>query len=816
MKPHILLLTSSNRNFPLDMQDILSGAQLENSRFATLADFNASPMRQLPFLGILEIGNTEDIDRALLAFEWAEYIQPLAPARFLLLIGSRQLSLGNKAARFRGAEVAQLPLPARNILFKIDLQLKVLSKPKTKLPVARGLVPLGSGAPEKERVIVSKAPGPAEGRWQAGESSPQGKVRWRRIDTQPKIAAALAGVEESDSPPKSEEADEVRGTNEPGPDLKYSREKEEIFSTLADEAIPDKKVLGAEVNEVSGEVVPARENQAMAPGEGVEGQAEEGSLFEPESEKAGERILARPEEILGVSEQAEDGSHFELGSEKAGKRISARVDEIAGMDSRGAANLLNEKSDSDFSRGPKSFEEKPKETVGDPAELPPVNQAYSPPSSVSSHSLKQKAGESPREEERFDLIRQPENSSRERREPTSGSAVESMFHARTEKLHSEVASPSGQGSSPVSSGENTLAAEGAKEGLEYGSGPELEPIPTHSPKKSLLDQIRLEPALERSPEEPIARPELPGAAPRPEFYPEKTSATDQADRGAREEFLSRATESDESVAKQDFVHDANSAGLTVTLNELSETSSSLSSVIASRAPSTPESPRIEIDPNSPPPTPELSEGERIVFGGGSLPLDPSMASPLGRAEEAQARRFVSEASPAGQKSHNHDLKMRHFLIMTLEELQDKNSSWYPIDGYRIYLSAQHRYYGFSKPEEIFPLWIYEGELAPEFLDPQNAWKFYDRLPTSHASLATLPDAIRRYLAVALGAQQLVDAPPPIAAPPEAEGVDQERSSPEVLLLRQAKRLPRKRPPRKRSWREKIQRLIRKALGMKDD
>jgi hypothetical protein len=548
------------------------------------------------------------------------------------------------------------------------------------------------------------------------------------------------------------------------------------------------------VNEVSGELVSAQENKANDPGAGVSEQAEDGSHLEPEIEKTGEEISARAKEIVEVSERAEDGSRFEPEIGKTEERISARVDEIVGVDSPGAAILLNEKSDSNPSRSPESSEEKPKETVCDRAELPPVNQVHSPPSSLSSDLLKQNAGDSPHEGQRLDQIHHAESSSMERRELTSGSALESKFYTRTETLHSKIASPGGQGSRPGSIGENILAAEGAKESVEYGSGPELEPPTTPSAEKSVLEKTRLETALERA-------PELPVPVPRPEFYLEETSTTDQAERGAREE----------SVNKQDFVHGANSAGLAVTSNELSATSSSLSSVIASKEPSTPGSPRIENDPNSPLQTPEPSGGGRIVLGGGSHPPDPSKASPVGRAEEAQAHGFVRQASPAGQKSHDHDLKMRHFLIMTLEELQDKNSSWYPVDGYRIYLSAQHRYYGFSKIEEIFPLWVYEGELAPEFLDPQNAWKFYDRLPTSHTSLATLPDAIGRYLAVALGAQQLMDAPRPIANAPEAEGADLEQSSPEFILLRKAKQ-----PPRKRPWREKLQRLIRKALGMKVD
>jgi hypothetical protein len=68
----------------------------------------------------------------------------------------------------------------------------------------------------------------------------------------------------------------------------------------------------------------------------------------------------------------------------------------------------------------------------------------------------------------------------------------------------------------------------------------------------------------------------------------------------------------------------------------------------------------------------------------------------------------------------------------------------------VYLSARHRYYGLRELEEIFPLWIYEGELAPEFLDLQKAWKFYDRLPKSHGDIQGLPPPVAAYVRGLLG------------------------------------------------------------------
>jgi hypothetical protein len=96
------------------------------------------------------------------------------------------------------------------------------------------------------------------------------------------------------------------------------------------------------------------------------------------------------------------------------------------------------------------------------------------------------------------------------------------------------------------------------------------------------------------------------------------------------------------------------------------------------------------------------------------------------------------------------LKYRHFVTMTLAELSDRDSSWHPMHRYRIYLSASHRYYGVKDPATLLPLWVYEGELAPEFLEDKRAWKFYDRYPELYSTLDTLPPVVLDQIYVMAG------------------------------------------------------------------
>ncbi|RYZ98721.1 MAG: hypothetical protein EOP11_20295 [Proteobacteria bacterium] len=59
--------------------------------------------------------------------------------------------------------------------------------------------------------------------------------------------------------------------------------------------------------------------------------------------------------------------------------------------------------------------------------------------------------------------------------------------------------------------------------------------------------------------------------------------------------------------------------------------------------------------------------------------------------------------------------------------------------------ARHRYYGFRHETELFPLWVYEGELAPEFLERESAWRFYDRKPMPYFNRAELPKGLAEEL-----------------------------------------------------------------------
>jgi len=128
--------------------------------------------------------------------------------------------------------------------------------------------------------------------------------------------------------------------------------------------------------------------------------------------------------------------------------------------------------------------------------------------------------------------------------------------------------------------------------------------------------------------------------------------------------------------------------------------------------------------------PSNDSATSIGIVGKSPTLDQTPEKISGAPPEGDSRRFLLD---------------RLFHLMTLKELNDKQSSWHPVGRFRIYLSAQHRYYGLPQPAEALPIWIYEGELAPEFLDEKESWKFYDRLPVSANDLESLPLEILEFI-----------------------------------------------------------------------
>ncbi len=133
-----------------------------------------------------------------------------------------------------------------------------------------------------------------------------------------------------------------------------------------------------------------------------------------------------------------------------------------------------------------------------------------------------------------------------------------------------------------------------------------------------------------------------------------------------------------------------------------------------------------------------------------------------------------------------------------------------VGKYRVYLSAQHRYYGLPHPGEVLPLWIYEGELAPEFITEKDSWKFYDRLPVAVFGLSSLPLEILEHIYQMAGMPLPADHKMPGAPAPAATP----GATPELPPLSEARDhyLPEKETKKEAGWGGLVSFIKKKIIG----
>lgn len=725
----ILILSSSSRHFPLDVQAALKEAGQDSHRLQSLNEFIASPLRKEPFLAILEVGTTEDIDRALVAYEWAETVQPLAAARYLLLVGSKHISLQEKAGRFRGVEIAQLPLPPKNLMFKVELQLKVLnSESKAAAPKKIDGFSAEIREVERERVMVIRGMGPKQGNWKNSGDAPQGRTRWRWIDDPPKKGRPeekFSWTTESKAAPAFNAQTNAWEVKDPEADLQCHRDGKEIFSAKkagmgkapaeAEAAIPGESrdpSTAASKPGPAGNPSPAKESVdevvskesklvAAPPGAEAPGSPAEPAAASPKTEKLGATSFAR-EQHSGASPIQPQAGDAPAPSAKASASLEPKPPE-----ERGGATPS--------SSAPPVAESR-KENRSSGAALPELGQgrqaarAETPGLGDERRSHERKASE----------LTMP------------GGKAEKESAASTVGALTAAAPKTAPASMPQ-------ATAPVKPAPSATSSPHAHPIPAAKKSSSFPESDRKpeesgpgEAAAPAPPQTARAKNMLEMPSGSPARAPARNQEKPQASSPAKEPIPTTAgspREEEQKKAPQEHFHSR-----TLTTEVIETTQERPAELGRDTTSSFPEETR-EITgkiviPTAPPP----SEHQNLVRSA--------------NARDSSERNVVSSSPrPAAEAPH---LKTRLFLTLSLEDLQDQNSTWIPVEGYRVYLSARHRYYGLRELEEIFPLWIYEGELAPEFLDLQKAWKFYDRLPESYGEILGLPPPVAAYVRTLLG------------------------------------------------------------------
>ncbi|MGE3262886.1 MAG: hypothetical protein AB7K68_13980 [Bacteriovoracia bacterium] len=736
--PIILFLTSTSLHFPLDLQEVLVNEGHEAKRIDSIDDFLSSPDRHRPYLAVLEVGSTDDLDRAQLAYEWCEIVQPIAECRVLLLIASKNIVLGERAARFGGAEIAHLPLPLKNLLFKIDLQKRLLfsdqgNTARAKRHSAGFSASFEERPPNMERVLLVRGPGPKSGHWQEAADSPQGKIRWRWVAT-PKSEAeqeleslGIAWVAESRSKPVFEESNQAWAIEDPAAELLGFKKNKQVYSAQA--AFTAQEKLKAQSQD------PAATGKAIAE----------------------EKASATKEQL--VSEQAEGNPD----SSVPAANIPGRALRDPSPEESAPAQRNEELPDPAKPRPdrlkPSSSAEKPRPATPLRASVPPPEMKIGKltpdperqwnvhtPEKTRDFSAAAKKGPSPAMPEEK-ILTGAEARSQETRpteEPAPAKEEIPQFHSQDEEDSS-----TGYSISVPSSGINAATENVATPSEEFFPNPQEESsmVPTdpgidknkvkqeespgaatsaqqgggrfasgNDPEAAKKARARTEGQAPERAKQPTPEKELGPKMQPANLLPEKPSGSRPEKQPA-----SPVHRLEKKASPSEEILRSASSGT----NE--ETSAAAGQSAHSPAPE--DDTRIHNEKRMEPVSTRITvEGETSRSG-----------------EEIRIRALVEQERNAARAKKSAEvedfLKYRHFVTMSLEELNDRDSSWHPADKYRVYISAHHRYYRVKDPKAFLPLWVYEGELAPEFLEEKRAWKFYDRYPEIYATLDTLPPVV---------------------------------------------------------------------------
>lgn len=798
-RARVLLLRTASRNFSLDIQPDLLSAGYDLTTIHSLQEYIGSPSRREPQLVLLEIGTLSDLDRAVAVVEWTEHTQPLAPARYILLLASKHLSLGDRATRLAAAEIVTLPQPARNVLFKLELQSRLLRAPaKTNAVEARvraGFTaqPEEVPGPGKRRVLAIRGPGPQDGSWRQGETAPSGKVRWRWVQAPARAAAnsPFSWTAESRSAPRFDEKVSAWVVEGEGDSVACQHGGESLYSAslpAAGHVLPtagnhtpissmSARAIAAEAPISSEKIAFAKEHAVPAPGTPFLGDA---------ARAAGERVSV-PGAPGGTSAESDGtkigdgeidaeggavsapgaGSFDEPARESAfarAKNALAKAGESIRRDEREAAPPASRAPEG--GAGEAAFGEETLPAAGETAptvatgtgEEARISEEANRPADLNSappprakHRPGKSGAEAAREKNSASSAETPIAMPEPGRLPVAG---------EEEQLVPEPPGPSAAGGSPATRPE--------EEGFAPPVFGEAEPLPPLPSLGAPLPTVSSLPAAEASTEANIPAGTLTAGVSIP-------GGSAGALRAANAEVLMPPRDAviagtPVPVSTPASIPGAPGHGLqdeAVLAGSLSPTTASTE--VAAGGPSRAKD--------------ALTVGQgpgSAVPGAGPLAL--GAMKPLVAESDELARTVAgrAETSPEARRL----LQQRHYELMTLEQLSDNESSWHPAGPYRIYLSAQHRYYGLKQPVNALPLWIYEGELAPEFIDERRAWKFYDRPPVAIATLEELPLPVMEYLYRMCG----LVVPPELAARAVNPGV--------VIVKGGAESWPQARDPRR--------------------
>jgi hypothetical protein len=717
---NILVLSSSNRNFPLDVQEAINSGGQNAIRFPALADFFSSPLRKKPYLAILEIGCPEDINRSILAFEWS--LAEETPSRFLLLLSSKYLQLNEKALRFGGAEITTLPLPKKNLLFKVELQLKLLLSDKPKPPTKSQIafqVEVELPASEKQRILKIKGPSPQEGKWnQEIKPSPSGKIRWRwvrsEISEKKEIENFLpTWTLTSDSAPIYLQEEKAWMVEDASADLVGTFEEEEVYSSKK-----AKEEWAKSEQQSTKEKTPTEDINKT-------------NKQDPKNFSSSE--VPKKSQIEDALAATQEAKNAEI--QKTSNTHSPREQSIKPTPAKENAAEQNSKEIVGKSQEPLSQEKisktssplEAKEDPKTPKISEPNQEKLTPnPQWQSKIAIEKEKPTTPGEDHRDRNIQTQQEISLQgiteeiqKTEKHNKDEIQSTLrdHRKLEFINEEEAVPK---SSETVNEDAVLKSK--KIDFEMNERKSREVVAEQESIESRRKKLDLFwEEDEQKPKKEVG------------FEEENKDVQKSEENLIPQEVSTKPKTLEEEKTEKKNEEPSND----ITSEE--NISDSYQSVAKSYFKEKEVSKKIIVERNT-----KEDEGKiEVEIRGDFSKLE--LEKRIAPSPEKLESKVTFAADPKSGAKESDFLKYRHFEILTLAQLNDQNSTWHPVDQFRIYYSAKHRYYGIKDLTEIFPLWIYTGELAPEFIEEEKAWKFYDRSPQRFLANDPLPVPVARFL-----------------------------------------------------------------------
>jgi hypothetical protein len=748
---NVLILRSSRGNFPEDISDMLSKAGISAISVDGLDAFISCPARREPFLLIIEIGSKFDLDRALLAHEWAETVQPFAPSHYLLLQGDRQMKMEEAHRRFSATDLVPLPFTPKSLRFKVDLHLKLLAgKKQARIPAQGFTANVEHVTRLAKRVLVLRGQSPSDGKWIEDGSLPEGAIRWRWVrlaSPRPKEEEAKDLRWEVDSAKEPEYVTEAKGwlLESVNDNLRCLRGDELIFSyqkRLEPEGggLADREEAFAPVpgGDEAPEVVGGFERINIAPGQAFQGEeigpkgAGKEENHPPGNRETPPGVVPGP--LVAEPGPGENTRFLESLGLPSAKKKHQPLGKAAGPEKSGGEEIAE----------PRSENSKFISALG----LPPVRKGKGEKEGLPEgagrrkNEPRQEAGRaSSAQEERFSAgktaggkVKRRIPDSRPGEAKPAGAArppaTDQLPESRAEEDEEE---DSGGRSEPVSSFENAAKRPAQGPAPWNLEGQDQEDMGAKPPSGiDYRDSVSEGRLGEGGAEEILMLDDSPGPS---GLTVEKSQAPGREENVPPKVFESSGSHGKRPSGEGDLPKSASFGGG--------------QSTAAFEQDSTPQAGGAAFSSGAG----KEERGKKDAKVAQKAPANEFTANDSTSkiaAKDSEATKEKGEKPGAKPEKPNADEKIQDRLTrvsynFTLAQLSDRDSSWHFAEKYRVYLSAVHGYGGLRDPREALPIWVYLGELDPEFLERDKAWRFYDRQPELFRTLVALPDEVAVFL-----------------------------------------------------------------------